>query len=127
MNDSDINQQQLEEQIAQSLEGMSVDEIRNVFIESLIFGKLGDDEEIDDDVVAELKTDLNDRLDGKINEKISEALPESEIGKLDDLIASGAGSEEIREFVSQNGVDIDKLVTDAMQELRDEFVGSDEE
>ena len=32
MNDSDINQQELEEQISKTLEGMSNDEIREVFI-----------------------------------------------------------------------------------------------
>lgn len=127
MNDSDINTSALEEQIQKSLEGMSSDEIRNVFIESMIFEKTKDDDDVDEEVVNELRDDLNDRLDTKINDKLVDVLPEEGVNKLDSMIDSGASADEIRAMMEQNGVDVDKIVTDAMQELRDEYLGTDGE
>ena len=125
MNDSDIKAKALEEQITKSLEGMSSDEIRDVFIESMIFEKTQDDDEVDEEVVKELKADLNDRLDIRINEKLVAALPEEGVNKLDSMIDSGASADEIRAMLEQNGVEVDKVVTEAMQELRDEFIGAE--
>ena len=122
MNDSDINQQELEEQISKTLEGMSNDEIREVFIESLILERFGDDEEIDEDVFKDLKEDLNDRLDTKINDMLVEALPEEKMAEFDGLVAENASSDAVRAMLFENGVDVDKLVTDAMREFREEYL-----
>lgn len=125
MNDSDINTKELEEQIAKSLGEMSSDEIREVFIEGMIFEKFGGDEGLDADVVKELKTDLNDRLDAKVNDKIVNALSPEDVKSLDELIDGGASGGEINEALSQKGVKVDELVTAAMQELRDEYLGEE--
>ncbi|MBR5027457.1 hypothetical protein IKX64_02650 [Candidatus Saccharibacteria bacterium] len=123
MNDSDINQQQLDEQVQKALENMSTEEVRDVFIESMVLEKLSDEEEVDDEVFEELKKDLNDRLDGKINEKLLAVLPEDKVGELDSIIEGGADPEKIRSMLAENNVSVDDVVTGAMKELREEYLG----
>ncbi|MCR5832465.1 MAG: hypothetical protein K6G36_00775 [Candidatus Saccharibacteria bacterium] len=122
MNDSDINQQQLEEQLQTALAGMNPDEVKDVFVQSLILEKYSDRDDIDDELFEEIKRDLSNRLDIKINDKLVGALPAEKVDELDKVIEDGANSDAIRGLLADNGVDLDKLVADAMKDLHDEFI-----
>ena len=122
MNDSDINQQQLEEQLQTALAGMNPDEVKDVFVQSLILEKYSDRDDIDDELFEEIKRDLSNRLDIKINDKLVGALPAEKVDELDKVIEDGANPDAIRGLLADNGVDLDKLVADAMKDLHDEFI-----
>lgn len=122
MNDSDINQQQLEEQLQTALAGMNPDEVKDVFVQSLILEKYSDRDDIDDELFDEIKRDLSNRLDIKINDKLVGVLPAEKVDELDKVIEDGANSDAIRGLLADNGVDLDKLVADAMKDLHDEFI-----
>ena len=88
----DDNDQGVDEELVKQLEGMSEDEILNVFAEGLLMEKgLG---EMEPEIKDELREDLVQRLTAQINQAVINALPEEKMRELNTLLESGEASGE---------------------------------
>ena len=118
----DDNDQGVDEELVKQLEGMSEDEILNVFAEGLLMEKgLG---EMEPEIKDELREDLVQRLTAQINQAVINALPEEKMRELNTLLESGeASGEKINQIVASAGIDTDTIVSEAMQTFRGVYLG----
>lgn len=92
-----------------------------IFINQLLDQKgLGS---LDAEVREQLVSDLEKRLVDQINRALVEALPEDKLAEFTKLADSNSSDEQLQTFLSQNGVDSQKVTTDAMLQFKQAYLG----
>lgn len=78
-----------------------------------------------DEVRAELRTDLTQRLVDQIDRSVINALPEDKAIELSEkLDDDNFGDEQINEFISNSGVDIQRISLETMVKFRELYLGA---
>lgn len=105
------------------LEGMSNDQLLDLFAEQMMIDK-GLRDEVDADVFSVLKDDLKDRLAMQINRAILVQLPDAKLEQLEkDLDANTATADGFEKMAAESGVDIEKTTQDVMMAFRNTYLG----
>jgi len=79
-------------------------------------------EHVDDEVRAQLEQDLRTRLMDQIDRAIIERVPEDKIDGLNELLDKQVPEEEIRQYVTESGVDTKQVTLETMVRFRDLYL-----
>lgn len=96
-------------------------ETLNVFIERLVEEKKF--ENVDADVLAQIKLDLAERLDDRINATILENMPKEKLEEFNDIL-DRSNSNEIHSFCQKNITNLDEVIADSLMRFRDIYLNS---
>jgi len=78
---------------------------------------------VDDDVREQLVKDLKERLLDQVDRAIITAIPDNKIDGFNALLDSAdTTSQGIRDYISQCGVDVQRVTTNAMLRFRDLYL-----
>lgn len=98
-----------------------MDEQLAPFVERLIKEKGLD--YLEDDVLDEIRADLYSNLEDRINTVIVEKLPKDQLGAFEKLLDSGTG-DDTQAFVRKHIPDLDEVVARELVGFRDTYLGS---
>jgi len=93
------------------------------FIKEMLSAKAWS-QQVDDEVKAQLESDLRIQLMDQIDRAVIEALPDDKVDGLNDLLDREASEEEIQQYVADSGVDVQRITTEAMLRFRDLYLGT---
>lgn len=93
-----------------------------VFIEGLIKEKGLED--LDPEILTQLKEDLQKRLENIINATILENLPSEKLPEFEKLLDSGADDEMIQSFCRENIPNLDEVIAKALLDFRRSYLVS---
>ncbi|EKE15769.1 MAG: hypothetical protein ACD_11C00106G0009 [uncultured bacterium] len=93
----------------------------NAFVEKLVEEKKF--ENVDADVLNQIKMDLTERVEDRINATILENMPKDKLEEFSALL-DGANSEQIDIFCRQNIFNLDEVLAGALVEFRDTYLNS---
>ena len=100
----------------EQLQGLTQDQLMALYVEQLIIDK-------GLEATDELRAELSERIDDKVNTMVLENLPDEALEKLNQSFEDGsATNESVMQLVEDSGVDMEKIVEDAMEEFRDEYL-----
>ncbi len=101
------------------LQNLSQDELLALFVEQLLVDK---GEEATDNLRANLSLKISDR----INLGILHAMPDEMLDKVNEALDDpNVSDEEIEKMISESGVDIAKVTSEAMTAFRNEYLGEE--
>ena len=92
------------------------------FIKEMLSAKAWN-QQVDDEVKAQLESDLRSRLMDQIDQAVVEALPEDKVDGLNELLDKEASEEEIQQYIAASGVDVQRITTETMLRFRDLYLG----
>ncbi len=81
-------------------------------------------QQVDDEVKAQLESDLGSQLMDQIDRAVIEALPEDKVDGLNELLDREAPEEEIQQYVATSGIDVQRITTETMLRFRDLYLGT---
>lgn len=81
-------------------------------------------QQVDDEVKAQLESDLGLQLMDQIDRAVIEALPEDKVDGLNELLDREAPEEEIQQYVATSGIDVQRITTETMLRFRDLYLGT---
>lgn len=93
------------------------------FIKEMLSAKAWS-QQVDDEVKAQLESDLRVQLMDQIDRAVIEALPDDKVDGLNDLLDREASEEEVQQYVADSGVDVQRITTEAMLRFRDLYLGT---
>lgn len=113
----------LEGGIKKQTEGKNVvNDPFTTFIKEMLSAKAWN-QQVDDEVKAQLESDLRSRLMDQIDQAVVEALPEDKVDGLNELLDKEASEEEIQQYIAASGVDVQRITTETMLRFRDLYLG----
>ena len=113
-----------DEELKQQLEGMSNDEVLDIFLESLLIEKGFTN--LDDETRTEMIAQLKERAVDMINYSIIEALPEDKVEEVTTKIDNGENAEEAKNAaIKESGVDAEKITGEALEKFRELYLGEE--
>ena len=92
------------------------------FIKEMLGAKAWN-QQVSDEVKAQLESDLRSRLMDQIDQAVIEALPDDKIDGLNELLDREPSEEEIQQYVATSGVDVQRVTTETMLRFRDLYLG----
>jgi len=92
----------------------------DLFVEKLIEEK--NYPELDEEVIAQMKSDLKDRAEEHINGAILAAMPPEKLEEFDKVL-DAADADEIQKFCSENIQDSDQVAAMALINFRNSYLG----
>ena len=113
-----------DEQIAETINNMSYDELIENYAEGLIYERGLD--KLDDDLRAEAKRDLIEQIDTELNVALANALTDEQAKELDEKIARGEDSpEEVRDYLTSVGINVNEITAQALEKFHQENAGGE--
>ena len=82
---------------------------------------------VDDEVKQQLEADLKNRLMDQIDRAVIEAMPEDKVNGLNELLDREASEDEVRQFIQQSGVDTQRVTLETMLRFRDLYLQNPKE
>lgn len=92
----------------------------NQFIENLIAEKKYPN--LEAEILAQMKEDLNFRLENLINVTIVNSLPDEKLEEFEELIDKQVGAEEMQKFMSDNISDLPELISKTLLDFRKKYL-----
>ena len=93
----------------------------SVFIKEMISSKQWNSN-LDDEAREQLEIDLRSKLMDQIDQAVVEALPEDKVDELGLMLDDGVSDDEVRDFISNSGVDTQRITTEIMLRFRDLYI-----
>ncbi len=78
---------------------------------------------LDDDVRQQLETDLKASMLDQIDRAVIDALPEDRVSGLNVLLDEGADEQNVQAYITESGVDVQRVTLEAMLRFRDLYLG----
>ena len=114
----------LEGAIKKQTEGENVvNDPFTTFIKEMLSAKAWN-QQVDDEVKAQLESDLRSQLMDQIDRAVIDALPEEKVDGLNELLDREVPEEEIQQYIATSGVDVQRITTETMLHFRDLYLGS---
>ena len=103
--------------------GNVVNDPFTTFIKEMLSAKAWN-QQVDDEVKAQLESDLRSQLMDQIDRAVIDALPEEKVDGLNELLDREVPEEEIQQYIATSGVDVQRITTETMLHFRDLYLGS---
>ena len=128
MGDSNINDTAnavlTEQEIDEAIKGMSNEELYCVFAVNLLAEK--GYTKLDNPEGEKMIAELVPRIEAFVTQELFFALPDRQMQELEGLMNLEAASPaEVQKIYKDAGLDMDKIVTDALDKFRDMYLGND--
>lgn len=123
-NNTTVNPVLSEQEIDEAIKGMSNEELYCVFAVNLLAEKGYTD--LDNPQGEKMIAELVPRIEAYVTQELYFSLPDKQMKELEGLMNLEAASpEEIRKLYTDAGLDMDKIVVEALEGFKEMYLGTD--